>query len=66
MMNDAAKQNIVNSLNHHHKITQNLYQTKIAKQGGSMSVPSQNNKSIVLIAPPSLKESYAQKQLILI
>ena len=43
------------------KITRNLYRTKIAKQGGSMSVPSQNNKSIVPIAPLPLKESYAQK-----
>ena len=43
------------------KITWNLYQTEIDKQGGSMSVPSQTKKSMVLIVPPPLKESYAQK-----
>ena len=62
-MNNAAKQNI--AIFHIHqicdKITRILYQSKSAKQGESMSVPSQNNKSIVLIAPPPLKESYAQK-----
>ena len=61
-MNNAAKQNIAIFQIHQicDKITRNLHQTKIVKQGGSMSVPSQDNKSIVLFPPP-LKESYAQK-----
>ena len=63
MMNNAAKQNIGIFKIHQicDKITRNLYQTKIDKQGGSISVPSQNSKSIVLIAPPPLNESYVQK-----
>ena len=59
-MNNAAKQNIAIFQIRQicDKITRNLYQTKIAKQGGSMSVPLQDNKLIVHIASLPLKESY--------
>ena len=63
MRNNRAKENIgiFYFFQFCDKITQDRYQTKIAKQGASMSFSLQNNKSIGLVAPPPLKKSYARK-----